>query len=95
MFFPLAQLAVSLAIPCAFAGSAALGCWLSTFLTLGIVHKVFKNIGAVQLYHAIHVLLSLFSVWTKEVLNLVFCNFIPVAAIDNFGSQFRQNFNDE
>ena len=88
MFLPLAQLAVPLAVPRGFAGGASLGGRLAALLALGIVHKVFENVGAVQLYHTLHILLCLFRIWAKKVLDLVFGDFIPISTIYDFCPQF-------
>lgn len=95
VLFPLAQLTVALTVPRCLAGGAALSGRLAALLALGVIHKVLKHIRAVQFYHALHVFLCLFCIWTKKVFDLVFGNFVPIATVDDFGPQFRQNFNDK
>jgi len=78
-----------------FAGCAALGSRFAALFALGVVHEVFKNFRAVQLYHPIHVFFCLFGIWTEEVFYLVLSNLVPVSTVYDFSSKLWQHLYNE
>jgi hypothetical protein len=95
MFFPLAQLTITRAVPSLTTFRAPLSRQLTTLSAFRILQELLEDFIGIELHHSVHVFFGLLGVRAEEMCHLVCGNFFPISTVHNLGSQLGKHLHKE